>query len=1194
MLNSNRHLDREQVYPRRVIHEEIWVSVDLTAQILECRAKLTVDVSNEEQEYVDLDFAIENVEKCQVNETEAKFEIIRSISDTMEAQRQIETKSFQIQELEQKLSSPFVCKPYLRVFLPNKPTQEQPLKKKSSPHNDETLDKLSASQSNIYNIQVIYQLMGSNASVLFRQFDSHSYVYIDGFLTGAYHWIPCVDNLRDRYTFTLRITVATDLFAIASGDVEDTILSDDETSVAYHYRIGNTLPCDVSFIVGPFKVLPDPVYPASITYFVLPGNTKWLANTTRFLSKLVPKMQSVFPQVGFPFSSFKIVFLGKGDGRHGQGQSFAGGLCLVPGDWLYGEDIIDQVFYIRPKLVNLFCSLYIGDNGLLAPQSAKDIWLIHGLQQFLGMHLLKDLFGNNWCKTRYLELAQYLYHSLDGGGYLVNDDDHLRSPKLYKKSAKVRSLLIIYMISKRMSTQSIISAAEKMIMSHSDLKFSDLEMVDLVSHFVSTLSSRNVNAMMQFISRWTRSCDILKLRCGYRYDSKKKFVELAVKQSIITFRPQDGKRMERDLDSESTKVSMFKGGLTVQVMEMEGAHDHLLEMDSDILLVELPTSTRRMKQHHRKHSKGSLKESESIISPTEGNLDEEGVIIEKDPVLWVRIDPDQEWILKFVEFRRSERDSISCLRNCRDVWGQLEALKTLMTRTKGRVSVTSIRCLEQILADSRYYFQVRGECARCLAKCYTTNDRLMGLEALLKFLRNKYFDEHGNVLSNRFDDISEYFVKCAVIQAIAQALHPISFPVFGYDSKFSLNLASFQVTHIQESLPHDVLQLLLSLLEQNDTAYPSLFGDCFYLHNLIITCAICSFYAKDQITRHRVYKQLFRYLKREEAMPSYHHIITGASLKGLTILQLGGFLRIPNDWEPILVSDTEGLVSNERESNEWEKALWKSFRSCNLFLTKVAMECLFHLYGGHIEFLEWLLVAWIENRLERYERTRKSAIRLLQKQVALRATLRNRLRKYDEQSIQFCLGWLRWMVEEKDCAVQSEGLKVAKQIWGSYIPLCLLTNEEYERERNERKKSHKERRELDYRLEGRKMVVLPAREQSSSFSLRTQQQSSERDMESMFQQQDSLALMNEQVTQEQSVEDSSLHLVKEMMERIKETCSLDSEDEHYMRSFLEQGCQGSNVNSVQLSLRKFGLEKLLVRWQQQKSSNEFQTPQEFD
>ncbi|EME30946.1 transcription initiation factor TFIID subunit D2 [Galdieria sulphuraria] len=1202
MINDyHDNLDREKLYPRRIINEEVWVSVDLTAQILYCRVKLTVDISYEKQEYVDFDFAIDNVEKCQVNQIDTNFEYISSVSNKDEALSQIETKSFQLQDLEQKLSSPFVCKPCLRVFLPNKSTQEQDLTKEASPpSSNDTLDK-SGHQNTVYNIQVTYLLSGSNASVLFRQFDSHSYVYIDGFFTGAYHWIPCVDNLCNRYTFTLIISVATDLFAVASGDVEDTILSDDETSVAYYYRVGNTLPCNVSFIVGPFKVLPDPVYPASITYFALPGNTKWLANTTRFLSKLVPKMQSVFPQVGFPFSSFKIVFLGKGDGRHGQGQSFAGGLCLVPGDWLYGEDIIDQVFYTRPKLVNLFCSLYIGDNGLLGPQTAKDIWLIHGLQQFLGMHLLKDLFGNNWCKTRYLELAQYLYHSLDGGGCLVNDDDHLRSPNLYKKTAKVRSLLIIYMISKRMSTQSIISAVEKMILTHMDSngKLSEQshvteEMVDLVSNFVSTLSSRNVHAMIDFISRWTRSCDILKLRCGYRYDSKKKFVELAVKQSIITFRSQDGKRIERDLDGDS-KVSMFKGGLTVQVMEMEGAHDHLLEMDSDILLVELPTSTRRMKQHHRKRSKSSLKESDTVIPPTEANLDEEGVIIEKDPVLWVRIDPDQEWILKFVEFRRSERDSISCLRNCRDVWGQLEALETLMSRTKGRVSVTSIRCLEQILTDSRYYFQVRGECARCLAKCYTTNDRLMGLEALLKLLRNKYFDKHGAVLSNHFDDISEYFVKCAVIQAIAQAIHPISFPIYGYDSQFSLNLASFQMTHIQESLPYDVLQLLLSLLEQNDTAYPPLFDDCFYLHNLIIACAICSVYAKDQITRHRVYKQLFRYLKREEAMPSYHNIITGASLKGLTILQLGGFLRIPNDWEPMVVSETEGLVSSERESNDWEKALWKSFRSCNLLLIKIAMECLFHLYGGHIEFLEWLLEAWIENRLERYERTRRSAIRLLQKQVALRATLRNRLRKYDEQSIHFCLRWLRWMVEEKDCLVQSEGLKVAKHIWGSYIPLCLLTNEEYERERNERKKSHKERKELDYRLEGRKMVVLPARDQSSSFSSPTsQQQPSELGVENVQQPKESSALVNEQATQEQSVEKSSFYLMKEMMERIKETCDLDSEDEHYMLSFLEQGCQGAHVNSVKVSLRKFGLEKLLVRWQQQKSSNEFQTPKEFD
>jgi len=641
-----------------------------------------------------------------------------------------------VQQIEEELSLPL--KTCLRIFLPSELTQQL------ASSTDDTLKEAFSCT-----ITIRYRICGSNTCVLFRQYGSHSYVYIDAFFHGAYHWIPCVDNLYSRNTFRLVITVATDLFAVASGDVEDTILSEDETSVCYYYRIGKTFPSNISFIVGPFKVLPDPVYPVSITYFALPGYTKWLANTTRFLSKLVPILESTFPQVGFRFSSFKIVFLGQGDGRDGQGQSYAGGLCLVPGDWLYGEDIIDQVFYTRPKLVNLLCSLYVGDNGLLSPSYAQEVWLIHGLQQFLGMHLLKDLFGNNWCKTRYLELAQSLYHSLDNGGdCLVNENDNLRCPKLYKKNAKIRSLLIIYMISKRLSTQSILSAIEKMILAHegSDTEYppprtNEEEKTDLVSIFVSTLSPRNANALTEFISRWTRSCDILKLRCGYRYDSKKKFVELAVKQSIITWRSQDGKRIEQELDNDPTKI--VKGSLTVQVMEMEGAHDHLLEMDSDILLVELPTSTRRMKQHHRsnKSSKGALNKS----SPSETDLngggggggDNSSVLIEKDPVLWVRIDPDQEWILKVVEFRRSERDSISCLRNCRDIWGQLEALETLMSRTKGRVSVTSIHCLEQILIDSRYYFQVRGECARCLAKCYTTNDRWSGVQVLLKFLRNK-------------------------------------------------------------------------------------------------------------------------------------------------------------------------------------------------------------------------------------------------------------------------------------------------------------------------------------------------------------------------------------------------------------------------------------------------------------------------
>eukprot|EP00871_Galdieria_phlegrea_P000547 jgi/Galph1/1493/GphlegSOOS_G168.1 len=795
------HSVLQKHYPKRVIHQQVFVSIDLTSQQLDCTSNLTLELPEENKGYIEFDFAIDSITNCEVNQNKVNYEFHNPTLGTKEAlyAKVDNSKSFQVHHLEQQLPKPFdsSSSPCLKIFLPESliasdiPTTE--------PLEVQDRETPAKNYSTIL-VSISYTIYGSNAAVFFRRVDTHSYVYIDSFFTGACYWIPCVDNLFSRNTFSLILSVATEMFAIASGNVEDTVLANDESTV-----------------------LPDPVYPASITYFVLPGYTKMLANTVRFLSKMIPKIESTFSKIGFPFPSVKMVFLYEGDGRQGQGQCFAGELCLVPGDILYSDDIIDQVYESRRKLVNLFCGLYVGDCGILSPKHANDVWLVHGLQHFIGMQFLKDMFGTNWCKTCYLEMARYLCQSSDGGGCLVSNEHSLRFPNLYEKGANIRSLLIIYMISKRLSLETVVKGTEQLILEAQEenarkditcLPEGDAFLVDKMDRFVELVATKNPKALKEFISRWILTCDILKLRCGYRYDSKKKFVELAVKQSVITFRSHDGKRIEKDFEGQSSDMELFKGSLTVQVMEMEGPHDHLLEMDNDILLVELPTSTRRLKQHHQRQNDSPKKDTNHLVTDTAVD----SALIEKDPVLWVRVDPDEDWILKVLEFRRSEMDSISCLRNCRDVFGQLEALETLM--------------MQQMLYNHRIYYQVRGECARCLAKCHTINDQFIGLDALLNFIKKKYFDDQGVVLPNEFQDISEYFVKCAVIQALSP-----------------MTRWSF----------HQFMDMIGNF---------------------------------DEMIRQRVYKQLFRYLKREKAIPSYHHVITASALKGLTILQQSGILNM--------------------------------------------------------------------------------------------------------------------------------------------------------------------------------------------------------------------------------------------------------------------------------------------------------------
>lgn len=106
--------------------------------------------------------------------------------------------------------------------------------------------------------------------------------------SGARSWFPCLDTLSERATYEMEYTVSSDLVVVSSGDLIEQVFSEDMSQKTFYYSLGiPTTAQMIGLCVGPFEIVTDPVRPASITNFCLPGREQDLAHSTSFITKVV-------------------------------------------------------------------------------------------------------------------------------------------------------------------------------------------------------------------------------------------------------------------------------------------------------------------------------------------------------------------------------------------------------------------------------------------------------------------------------------------------------------------------------------------------------------------------------------------------------------------------------------------------------------------------------------------------------------------------------------------------------------------------------------------------------------------------------------------------------------------------------------------------------------------------------------------
>ncbi len=232
----------------------------------------------------------------------------------------------------------------------------------------------------------------------------------------------------------------------------------------------------------------------------------------------------------------------------------------------------------------------------------------------------------------------------------------------------------------------------------------------------------------------------------------------------------------------------ISSSFTIRINELDGAYDNNIQFDEDMHAYEFPCFS-KVRKARKKKEEGREVEVASKKSET--------------PLLWVRIDPDLEWIHS-ITFRQPEYMWIHQLEEDRDVIAQYEAIRGLRSFS----TASALAALNRTVNNAQIFYRIRMDAAYALSSSSGTSSsdqasssvdaHWIGLDHLLRTFKNLFYNTDGTqLLPNSFADFCNYH-----LQKI-------------------LPLAMAQVQDKEGRTPSDVLEFLLDLLKNNDNSLNS-------------------------------------------------------------------------------------------------------------------------------------------------------------------------------------------------------------------------------------------------------------------------------------------------------------------------------------------------------------------------------------
>ncbi|CAB08750.3 TATA-binding protein associated factor Taf2 [Schizosaccharomyces pombe] len=695
-----------------------------------------------------------------------------------------------------------------------------------------------------------------------------------------------------------------DIEVICCGDLLDQVThpKDMRKKTVYFSVTTPVAPNYIAFAAGPFKHInltdfrepeDDDAMGSSaidITGYYLPKYAEEVENTCVFLYKAMDFFVREYGS--YPFNSFKLCFVDETNFPIISTPS----LVISSNSILYPKDSLDQIYDSTKTLTWALASQWIG--VYLIPKAWSDLWLIYGLSYYICGLFLKKLMGNNDYRFR-LKKQVYRLLELDIGKPPISQRNiNIPIDPNTLDFIALKSPLVIHILERRL-TKTGGSLGMSRVIPKLLLQVMSGDMLNgclSTSHFLKTCEKASHMRLDVFAQQWIYGYGYPIFRVVQRFNRKKMIIEMGIDQvqtKEAPRAPMSDKNFLSDairhLNNESipTGLPVFSGPMTIRIHEADGTpYEHVVELKDSFTKLDIQYNTKYKRISRNRSTKNVKRDGDHNGDDSDYVIRSLGDVLQSDEDIerwhlydytkeeedtmateafeWIRVDADFEWICD-LRVRQPEHMYVSQLQQDRDVVAQLETIRHF-TSESFTVSQQVSTVLLRTLLDNRYYYGIRQEAARALARCAIPELDWVGYYHLrMAYLEKFCFKDSTIPKSNDFSNITEYYVKCAMLE---------SFP---------------NIRDRKGVTPSSVKKLLLDLLCYNDNANNE-FSDAYFIC-LLIDSLVEGLIPRGETVQYafsdpehmefvnQVINEIDRYMRIDACMPSFKNIITCKSLK---------------------------------------------------------------------------------------------------------------------------------------------------------------------------------------------------------------------------------------------------------------------------------------------------------------------------
>lgn len=528
-------------------------------------------------------------------------------------------------------------------------------------------------------IRIRFSLVNPKNGVIFATSDPdpsrwHCYTTNTDFNVSTSLWVPCIDNLWERCTWLVELSVPRSLRQDdeakdddddeESGDLDVVVCCGDANNVketphpldpakkivlwlvfnpvcAQH--LGWAYGCFSSFVLKAEEA-PEPVEEAVIdddsddddegrkveavlipvTVYCLAHQLEWARNTCVVLNRALDYFSREFGS--FPFSLYLIVFV---DHSPEPAHNFAG-LSVMSTDVLYPSDVIEPMLELTEAVVEAIATQWLGIN--IVPHSFNDLWCTVGIARYMMLQYLKVLMGNNEYKFR-VKMAVEEICAKD-----VNRKplalQFFRFPVRMSNEdlwfIRLKAPIVMVCLDRRMTKTDKLFGLSRVL----PKLFLQAMLGDLVNGSVLTQHFQYVcekvnrtNKLEGFFKQWIYGAGTPRFYVTQRFNKKRFLIEMNIRQvqtkEVSKYKPTpqnfvaDGLAYLDDEPQFPTQA-VFTGPMTIRVHEQDGTpYEHIVDLKEANTRIDIQYNT-KMRRKMKLRKKGDDDEEEEAPPPQYG------------------------------------------------------------------------------------------------------------------------------------------------------------------------------------------------------------------------------------------------------------------------------------------------------------------------------------------------------------------------------------------------------------------------------------------------------------------------------------------------------------------------------------------------------------------------------------------------